>query len=237
MDQEGPGRSASSPGRSAPPPLAPREALLEDKLAGRCHADYRDQAWHQRTRAFCLAWDQARRHRLGLLATYFPSFQPLWDHPQWPDFNQARREADACQAHYGAWLGVQFERLLGGGFGPILPADLHGPAALRAYRQASQAGGQAEPPRPISFAQEAFDPKNPAHRRQALQLMSEIKDLARYICPDDAHHPADLLAEAVCRAALPLKALELDPELGPRAAKTVARRGPATPPVVPRLLI
>jgi hypothetical protein len=74
---------------SQAPELPEVELNLENKLAGTMNPAYQKQTWHQRTRSFSFEWDQTRRRRMGVLTTYFNSFTPRWDRPDWRDFNLA----------------------------------------------------------------------------------------------------------------------------------------------------
>ncbi len=115
--------------------LSPLQQALEAELKAICHPYYRGQSWRERTLEFCQAFDLVRRSRLYLLHTFFQQLSPRWEHPAWPLFDRARRQADALAADYREWVEAQFDRVRGQGRRDLSPADLQGRAAARGFRQ------------------------------------------------------------------------------------------------------
>lgn len=207
-----------------PPPLTPAQQELEDRLSNRVHPDYRHLPWLERTKEMCRQWDRLRRSRLGVLGTYFPIFQPRWQHPEWPHFNLARQEADALGARYDDWLAVQLDRLLGSDHGRHSPADLHGRVAVEAFKHRHRPAAQPPgPARPFQRPQD-YDPDNPAHRRYAEALLGELMELGSYIC-QGREQAEELVTEAVCRAVVPLQALAYyRPDMKDRVERAVKQK-------------
>lgn len=204
-----------------PPPLDREQQELEDRLVNQAHPDYRHLPWLGRTKELCRQWDRLRRARLGVLGTYFPVFQPRWQHPEWPHFNLARQEADALGVRYDDWLAVQLDRLLGADHGRHRPADLHGRVAVETYRTQRRPAAQAPtgPARPF-VRPEDYDPNNPGHRHYAEALLGELLELGSYICRGQ-EQTDELVTEAVCRAVLPLQALaHHHPDMKDRVERT-----------------
>lgn len=233
-----PAVSASLPIRAAfmarpvpdgPPVLNPAEASLEQRLLISCHGDYRDQLWWERTKDFSTLWDQTNRWRRGSLGTSFTSFGPRWHHPDWRDFNQARRQADAHGASYADWIQAQFDRLEDA----VAPADLQGEEAAAAWR--ARVSGQqpthgsdrlGEPP----YTQESFNVFNPDHAAYAESLLLQIASLAQRVYGDDPDGVVRLLSQAVAGGNLPVGALDLRPQLKPRVLAALGPRY-SEPPV------
>lgn len=210
-----------------PPPLSPAEVTLEERLRSTALKDYRDRRWFERTREFSEIWDRARRRRLGLLGTYFSSFKPRWECPEWAEFNLGRRQADARGANYDQWIRAQFQRLQEQGREDVLPGDLHGEEAIRAYQASLPAEAQQVPELgPPPFTAQSFDINNPEHVTYAEAMLDQLADLAASVYGDDPQGPVALAVEAVKRGNLPVAALELRPEWKPRvlAALTPAQR-------------
>ncbi len=128
-------RSVSLASGQGPLVLTPLEAALEDRLAGSMNQAYQGMAWYQRTRQMSDEWDRTRRRRLGLFRTMFSSFDPRWQRLDWADFNQARRQADYCGANYAEWVAKQFDQLSPDGQTEVMPGELYGQRALKAYRE------------------------------------------------------------------------------------------------------
>ncbi|MCB2227275.1 MAG: helix-turn-helix domain-containing protein [Desulfarculaceae bacterium] len=202
------------PAQPQPPRLSPVEATLEEKLLLTARADYRNIIWWQRTRDLSEIWDRARRRQLGLLNTYFTSFKPRWEYPEWEDFNLARRQADARGASYGDWIEAQFDQATREGVNDVLPSQLHGEKAIKAYTGSES--GQMQPAvdlsRPPYDTLDAFDLNEPSHVSYASALLDQLKNLSRSVYGDDPLGPVNLLVEAVLRGNLPLEALKLQPE-------------------------
>lgn len=217
--------------RVEPPPLSPRQSELEARLAGRAHASVRKLAWWERTQALARVWDLLRRRRLGLLHTAIPAFTPLWEHHFWSHFNKGRQQADLLGASYEDYVGIQINRSLRGSFDELDPADLHGREALSAYRAAKETCDEfsCRMPTKPPFDAQSYNPDDPLHRAYVQGKLREMLDLAGYICSDGKTTPEDVLASAVCQAALPLKALSLAPELREKIERLVggARRSAA----------
>ncbi|MFH1059194.1 MAG: hypothetical protein V1797_11035 [Pseudomonadota bacterium] len=211
-----------------PPPLSPAQQELEERLVNRVHPDYRHLPWLERTKEVCRQWDRVRRARLGLLGTYFPVFQPRWQHPEWDHFNRARQEADALGARYDDWLAVQFDRLLGADHGLHSPSDLHGNVAVETYKARYLRPAPAPAPgpaRPFQNPQD-YDPGNPVHRRYTEALLGELLELGSYIC-QSREQTDELVTEAVCRAVVPLQALAYhNPDMKARVEKAILARPP-----------
>ena len=209
-----------------PPPLGQAQQTLEDRLHGRAHPEYRHLPWLERTKELCRQWDRLRRTRLGLLGTYFPIFQPRWQHPEWPHFNLARQEADALGALYADWLAVQLDRLLGADHGRHSPADLHGRLAVETYQNRFLPSASLPGPARPFLRPEDYDPQNPLHRRYAEALVGELLELGGYICQGQAETD-ELVTEAVCRAVVPLQALAYyRPDIKARVEQAVRDRRP-----------
>ena len=208
------------------PLISPRERLVEKGLREKTHESYRHMPWWRRTHEFTSVWDQTRRKRLGLLTTAFPSFQPRWEHPDWPYFNKARRMADAFGARYEDWIYVQFTRLVGDGWGEIKASDMANPEAVRAFKCAKSEGqGMTCPyPKEPPFSGDTFDVDNQEHRDHVYGLLKELLDLAPYMCHGAKAKPSDVLAEAVCQGLLPLEGLNLRPDIKEAVQKAVDKK-------------
>lgn len=204
------------------PQLPPDEAALEEDLAHSAHPQYQGEAWWRRTMVLMAAWNQARR-RLGHLSPHFQQLSPHWQQPDWPDFNQARRQADSQGADYQEWTAAQFSR-------PgrqdqcqaPLPQEMHGPEAQRAWhdhldarrRQGQYLAGGGPP-----YTNDSFDLYNPQHVTHAQILLDEIMVLAGQVFANDPQGTAILLAQAIKRGNLPPLALELVPQLRERVLR------------------
>ncbi len=196
-----------------PPRLSPAEATLEEKLLLTARADYRNIIWWQRTRQLSEIWDRARRRHLGLLGTYFTSFRPRWEYPEWEDFNLARRQADARGASYGEWIKAQFDQAEKEGLADVLPRQLHGEKAIKAYQ--SDTGEGIRPQVDLSqppYTVETFDLDDPAHVAYATAVLDQLQHLSKSVYGDDPLGPVNLLVESVLRGNLPMEALKLQPE-------------------------
>lgn len=201
------------PDQPQPPRLDPVEATLEQKLLLTARAEYRNIIWWQRTRDLSDIWDRARRRHLGLLTTYFTSFRPRWEYPEWEDFNLARRQADARGADYGDWVQAQYKRAQSLGDQELTPRQLHGEKAIRAYQDSRPAHQQASPTLGAPpFSLDSFDLDDPSHVAYAESLLDQLDHLAQRVYGDDPVGPVNLLVEAVWRGNLPLAALRLRPE-------------------------
>lgn len=130
----------------SPPQLSPSESRLEQKLGQLAHPAHAKAPWHQRTREYSRAWDQARRRYTGVLTTYFRNFTPLWQRPDWRHFNQARRDADAAGAHYDHWVEFHFQRMSKSVPNDFSPRGFYGRQARQAFREA--AGWECRPDYP-----------------------------------------------------------------------------------------
>ncbi|MCB2192998.1 MAG: helix-turn-helix domain-containing protein [Deltaproteobacteria bacterium] len=219
------------PAQAQPPQLGPVEATLEDKLLLTARAEYRNVAWWKRTRELSDIWDRARRRHLGLLTTYFTSFRPRWEYPEWEDFNLARRQADARGADYNDWVQAQYGRSQGEGQLDLAPRQLHGEKAIRTYQECRPAHQQAsptlgEPP----FSLDNFDLNDPSHVAYAETLLEQLDQLAQRVYGDDPVGPVNLLVEAVWRGNLPLAALRLRPEYRTAVLAVLQREHPEFSP-------
>lgn len=195
-----------------PPVLNTAETALEQRLEQSCHSEHRQAPWWQRSKDFSDVWDRVRRWRQGSLSTAFTSFGPRWQHPDWADFNRARRQADARGARYLDWVEAQFDRLNN----QVAPADLHGDEAIAAWQNrvrqnggAASGGGELPPP---PYTPESFNVHNPDHAAYAEEVMEQICSLARRVYGDDSDGPVRLLSQAVQSGNLPLAALDLRPQ-------------------------
>ena len=199
--------------KPVPPPLSPAEEALEQRLAATVHPDYQHLPWYQRTREFSNEWDQQRRRRLGVLTTYFSSFTPRWERPDWYHFNQGRRQADARGARYQDWIAAQFQRLAPDGNGEVWPKDLHGKEAAQAYENSRnpQAGGGKRRLGPPPYTVDSFSLSNPEHVAYAEQLLEEMAELGENIYGDPDEGAVRLLVQAICSQKFPPAALDLAP--------------------------
>lgn len=92
-----------------PPHLSPAEQILEERLKETAHAQYLGDSWWKRTMFLMAVWNQMRR-RLGHLSPHSSRLGHHWQQPDWPDFNQAWRQADALGLEYEHWVAAQFRR-------------------------------------------------------------------------------------------------------------------------------
>ena len=215
------------PAQPQPPQLSQAEATLEQKLLLTARAEYRNIIWWQRTRDLSDTWDRARRRHLGLLTTYFTSFRPRWEYPEWEDFNLARRQADARGADYGDWVQAQYERVQSQGNQDLVPRQLHGEKAIRAYQGSRPAHQQASPTLGAPpFGLDSFDLNDPSHVAYAETLLDQLDHLAQRVYGDDPVGPVNLLVEAVWRGNLPLSALRLRPEYRTAVMAVLQREHP-----------
>jgi hypothetical protein len=218
------------PAGESGPELNPVEMALEDRLEQSVHPSHRHAAWWERTKELCAVWDQMRRHRLGVLGTYFTSFGPRWRHPDWDHFNRARRQADARGASYQDWVTAQFDRLGSKDQGQVGPADLHGDEAAQAWQMLRQDQAQAQGrqiPGPPPYTPDSFNVHNPDHAAYAEELLEEISFLASRVYGDEPDGPIRLLAQAVSQGTVPMQALDLRPAWKERV---LAALGPAGGP-------
>ncbi len=222
------------PGPADLPELNPAELALEDRLSQTAHLLHRRHHWWERTREFSNIWDQTRRHRIGVLGTFFNTFGPRWQHPDWESFNRARRQADARGAAYQDWVDAQFNRLAGKGRGEVAPEELQGEEAAQAWQALRQAetGGHPAVAGPPPYTPESFNIHNPDHAAYAEELLDEIGFLASRVYGDDPDGPIRLLAQAVDQGTLPRAALDLRPEWKERVLAVLGapawpRSGPA----------
>lgn len=206
-----------------PPGLSQAEITLEERLLDTLGKDYRGRRWFERTREFSEIWDRSRRRHLGLLGTFFSNFRPRWDYPEWDDFNLGRRQADARGASYDDWIRAQFERAVDQGGADIMPEQLHGEEAIRAY-QATLPAGQQQPQDlgPPPFTAHTFDISDPAHVTYAEAMLDQLTELAASVYGEDPQGPISLAVEAVRRGNLPLAALDLRPEWKARVLAVLA---------------
>lgn len=213
-------------GPVGPPGLPSAQQVLEERLALSAHPQYRHEAWWERTMYLMATWNQMRR-RLGHLSPQFPRLGAHWQQPDWPDFNQARRQADAQGADYEQWVAAQYQR-------PgrqdqcqaPLPQELHGQEAQEAWDAHQEAcRPQTDGPDPAAppYAPGGFDLYNPAHVAHAHRLLDEIMGLAVHVYGEDPQGPAWLLAQALRRGNLPPQALELVPQLKERVLALAAQ--------------
>lgn len=194
------------------PVLNQAEQALEERLAQSANPEHRDAPWWRRTKEFSDTWDRVRRWRLGRLGTYFTSFAPRWEHPDWPHFNRARRQADARGARYQDWVEAQFDRLAN----QVPPRELQGDEAAAAWQsrmikaepETSRSGELGPPP----YTAESFNVHNPDHAAYAEELLGQILSLAQRVYGDDPDGPVRLLGQAVLSGSLPLAALDLRPQ-------------------------
>lgn len=213
---------------SDPPALNTAEKALEARLGQSCNSEHRQAAWWQRSKDFSDIWDRVRRWRLGSLNTTFTSFGPRWQHPDWADFNRARRQADARGARYLDWIEAQFDRLSN----RVSPADLSGDEAVKAWQNrlrqngaAAQGVGELPPP---PYTPESFNIHNPEHAAYAEEVMEQICSLAQRVFGDDSDGPVRLLSQAVQSGNLPLAALELRPQWRDSVLAALRPQGPST---------
>lgn len=212
------------------PMLNAAEQALEERLASSANPQYRDTPWWQRTKDFSDLWDRVRRWRLGRLGTYFTSFAPRWEHPDWASFNRARRQADARGAHYGDWIEAQFDRL----DNRVPPRDLLGDEAAEAWQsrmmkaepETAQSGELGPPP----YTNESFNVHNPDHAAYAEELLGQILSLARRVYGEDADGAVRLLSQAVLSGNLPLAALDLRPQYKAQAYAVLGNQSPSLAP-------
>jgi len=209
---ESPQPDLASWAEQEPPELSAADAQLERELGQSALQDYQDLRWHERTQEFMDIWDRARRRNLGLLGTFFTSFRPRWKYPQWEDFNQARRAADARGASYEQWVKAQFLRLSQDGQVEVQPSDLHGDEALAAYQASLAPARRQADLGPAPFVGQAFDAGDPSHLSHAEAMLEQLAELAASVYGDDPRGPAILAVEAVKRGNLPLAALDLRPD-------------------------
>jgi DNA-binding transcriptional ArsR family regulator len=210
-----------------PPQLSPAEATLEEKLLLTARAEYRNIIWWQRTRDLSEIWDRTRRRQLGLLNTYFTSFRPRWEYPEWEDFNLARRQADARGADYGDWVKAQFDLAEQQGRLDVAPRELHGEKAIKAYLESRPA--QAQPQVDLSqppYTVDSFDLNDPTHVAYAEALLDQMNQLSQRVYGDDPVGVVNLLVEAVWRGNLPLEALKLRPEYRTAVLAVLQREHP-----------
>jgi hypothetical protein len=212
-----------------PPGLTEAEEALEERLNVSCHPERREQLWWERTKDFSALWDQISRWRLGSLGTSFTSFGPRWRHPEWNNFNRARRQADARGARYLDWIQAQFDRL----GGPVTPRELHGEEALAAWHKRVSSQGGLQGPAPLGAAPytvDTFNIKNPDHVAYAEELLGQISSLANRVYGDDVDGPIRLLTQAVSGGNLPEAALELRPQWRDRVLASLGRPAPQPAP-------
>ncbi|MCB2192994.1 MAG: AAA family ATPase [Deltaproteobacteria bacterium] len=196
------------------PELDEREQHLENHLLNHCHPAYGGMAWWDKTTQFTVEWDNLRRRRLGLLGPTFASFCPRWVDERWGALNLARRDADSVRALYTDWIEAQYKRVMGDHLGELPLDELHGQTARDSYRGSlDQQGHKVAQPVQAPYETQDFDPENPEHARHAANALEEIFDLASYVCAQEKRGAEDLVAEAVCQAVLPIKALNDIPEL------------------------
>ncbi|MBI4797681.1 MAG: hypothetical protein HY794_02870 [Desulfarculus sp.] len=224
------------------PALGPAEEALEERLNVSCHPERRDDPWWERTREFSTLWDQIARWRLGSLGTSFTTFGPRWQHPEWNNFNRARRQADARGARYLDWIQAQFDRLNG----PVVPSELHGEEALAAWHKkvASQGGLPGPAPLgPAPYTMDSFNAHNPDHVAHAEELLGQITSLAYRVYGQELDGPIRLLTQAIAGGNLPEGALDLRPQWKDRVLAALGRQtayqaapAPAAPqpPAAPR---
>ena len=212
-------------GREEGPPLGPAEAALERRLEQTLHPRYRGMPWYRRTWELSNEWDRARRRQLGLFSTAFDSFRPRWERPDWDDFNQARRQADAHGALYSDWVQAQFERLAAQGEDDVPPSQLHGQEAIAAWQERfGGEEGEAAPLGPAPYTAESFRLDDPRHVAYAERLIREIEDLAQRVLGGGEDTVVRLLEEAVSAGNLPVPALDLAPRYKERVLADLARR-------------
>lgn len=212
-----------------PPELTAAEEALEERLDVSCHPERREQLWWERTKDFSALWDQISRWRLGSLGTSFTSFGPRWRHPEWNNYNRARRQADARGARYLDWIQAQFDRLNG----PVSPHELHGEEALAAWHKRVSSQGGLQGPAPLGAAPytvDSFNVKNPDHVAYAEELLGQITSLAHRVYGDDPDGPIRLLTQAVSGGNLPEAALELRPQWKDRVLASLGRPAPVPQP-------
>ncbi|MBI5521403.1 MAG: hypothetical protein HY910_02155 [Desulfarculus sp.] len=222
------------------PALGAAEEALEERLNVSCHPERRDEPWWERTREFSTLWDQIARWRLGSLGTSFTTFGPRWQHPEWNNFNRARRQADARGARYLDWIQAQFDRLNG----PVVPSELHGEEALAAWHKkvASQGGLPGPAPLgPAPYTIDSFNAHNPDHVAHAEELLGQITSLAYRVYGQELDGPIRLLTQAIAGGNLPEGALDLRPQWKDRVLAALGRQtayqaAPAAPqpPAAPR---
>jgi hypothetical protein len=197
-----------------PPQLSKEEERLEKRLMERANPEYQDMPWYKRTDVFCFAWEQARKHKLGVLAPYFNSFAPKWESPDWSAFNRARRQADIHGADYTDWIKVQFDRVSPKGLTRVFPNELYGDQAVKAYLafQARQEKAPkkhlAEPP----FTKRTFNLEDPEHRQYVEEFFQEVERVSHDLFGNSEKGLDMLLCEAVEQGRLPLAALDLRPD-------------------------
>jgi DNA-binding MarR family transcriptional regulator len=213
------------PAVSEGPPLGPAEAALERRLEQTMNPRYRGMPWYQRTRELSNEWDRARRRHLGLFSTAFDSFRPRWERPDWDDFNQARRQADARGALYSDWVQAQFERLAALGEDHVPPSQLHGQEAIEAWQERfGVEEGEAAPLGPAPYTIDTFRLDDPQHVAYAERVIREIEELARRVLGGEDETVVRLLVEAVSAGNLPAAALELAPRYKEQVLADLARR-------------
>ncbi len=207
-----------------PPPLSQAEITLEERLLETLRKEYRGRRWFERTREFSEIWDRARRRHLGLLGTFFSNFRPRWDYPEWEDFNLGRRQADARGASYDDWIKAQFDRVISAGGDDVMPEELNGDDAIRAY-QSGLSTDQQQPQElgPPPFTVQTFDINDTAHVTYAESMLDQLSDLAASVYGEDPQGPISLAVEAVKRGNLPVAALDLRPEWKPRVLAILAQ--------------
>lgn len=223
---------AEFPAQPEPPQLSPAEATLEEKLLLTARAEYRNIIWWQRTRDLSDIWDRARRRQLGLLTTYFTSFRPRWEYPEWEDFNLARRQADARGADYGDWVRAQYDLAQGNNGGELAPRQLHGEKAIRTYQESRPGQEHSRPTLGAPpYGLENFDIDDPTHVAYAENLLDQLDQLSQRVYGEDPVGPVNLLVEAVWRGNLPLAALRLRPEYRTAVLAVLQREHPEFLPV------
>ncbi|MFH1032881.1 MAG: hypothetical protein V1806_00110 [Pseudomonadota bacterium] len=215
-----------------PPALTAAEEALEERLDVSCHPERREQLWWERTKDFSALWDQVTRWRMGSLGTSFTTFGPRWRHPEWNNFNRARRQADARGARYLDWIQAQFDRL----GGPVSPKELHGEEALASWHKRVSSQGGLQGPAPLGeapYTVDTFNAGNPEHVAYAEELLGQITSLANRVYGDDVDGPIRLLTQAVAGGNLPEAALELRPQWRDRVLASLGRPASQPQPVAP----
>ncbi|WP_156360658.1 MarR family transcriptional regulator [Dethiosulfatarculus sandiegensis] len=213
-----------------PPELNTEERQLEARLLSRAHPENREIPWFKRTEAFCFAWEQARKHKLGLLAPYFNSFAPKWESPDWSSFNRARRQADIHGADYADWIKVQFDRVSPKGLNKVDPEDLYGDPAVKAF--SSFLESQKSAPKPSlgepPFTSRTFNLEDPEHRSYVEAFFQEVERVSQDLFGDSEKGLQMLVLQAVEQGRLPMAALDLRPgwkEMAKESMRSTAKKG------------